>query len=115
MRASRATTAGLGAAVALLLLAGPLWAQSAKSPAPSRPKTQLTGVVNVNTATPEQLELLPGVGPTRAVSIIEHRKANGPFEHADDLEKVSGIGPKALERMRPHVAISGKTTAALEQ
>ena len=45
----------------------------------------------------------------------EYRKANGPFQGPGDLVAVSGIGERALERMRPHVATSGKTTAQLEQ
>lgn len=101
--------ATLGLLSALLLLPGLATAQSDGA----GPKTQLVGVVNINTATPEQLELLPGVGPTRARAIIEFRKAHGPFGTVDGLESVTGIGPVALERMRPHCAIRGKTTAEL--
>ncbi len=72
------------------------------------------GVVNINTATAEQLELLPGVGPARAAAIVAHRKQHGPFERAEDLVAVSGIGNKALARMKSHVVTRGKTTAHLE-
>ena len=99
------------AAVLVLLSAGTALADGTSK----APQTRLVGVVNVNTATPEQLELLPGVGPARARSIVEYRKANGPFQGPGDLVAVSGIGERALERMRPHVATSGKTTAQLEQ
>ena len=104
-------SAGLGLLVALLLLPGLAPAQSEGA----SPKTQLVGVVNINTATPEELELLPGVGPTRARSIVEYRKAHGPFENVAELEEVSGIGPRALERMHKHCAVSGKTTAELRR
>ena len=71
----------------------------------------LTGVVNVNSATAEELALLPGVGPAKAQAILEHRKAHGAFKRIEDLSEVKGIGDKALERMRPHITLDGKTTA----
>ena len=73
--------------------------------------TRLVGVVNVNLATAEQLELLPGIGPARAAAIIEHRVAKGPFAKVDDLVQVSGIGDKALAQIKPHCVLKGKTTA----
>jgi competence protein ComEA len=75
--------------------------------------TRLAGVVNVNLATAEELELLPGIGPARAAAIIEHRKAHGPFASVDDLVQVSGIGEKALAQIKPHCVLKGKTTARL--
>ena len=71
----------------------------------------LVGVVNINTATPEQLELLPNIGPARASSIVAHRREHGPFERVDDLALVSGIGEVALARLRAHCVVTGKTTA----
>ena len=96
--------AALCAAALLLALAGNAPAQT----------TKLEGVVNVNLATAEQLELLPGVGPARAAAIIAYRKQHGPFERPEDLVAVSGIGNKALARMKSHVVTRGKTTAHLE-
>jgi competence protein ComEA len=58
------------------------------------------GPVDVNTATVDELEVLPGVGPTTAASIIDHRERNGPFASLDDLLDVSGIGPAKLEALR---------------
>jgi competence protein ComEA len=71
----------------------------------------ITGVVNVNSATADELALLPGVGPARAQAILEHRKAHGAFKRVEELGEVKGIGDKALERLRPHVTLDGKTTA----
>ena len=78
--------------------------------APSR-KGGLEGVVNINTASAEQLQLLPGVGKSRAQAIVERRKENGGFTSIEQLQQVKGIGPAMLKRMRPHVALRGKTTA----
>ena len=72
------------------------------------------GLVNVNTATAEQLELLPGIGPARARAILELRRARGGFKSVEELEEVDGIGPAALERLRPHVTLTGKTTLGAE-
>ncbi len=89
-----------------LALAGPSLAQNA-SP-------QLAGVVNINTATPEQLELLPGIGEARAEAIVEMRKQRGGFKSVDELTDVKGIGDAAIERLRPFVRTEGKTTAQLK-
>jgi competence protein ComEA len=79
------------------------------------PQTRLVGVVNVNSASGEQLQLLPGIGPARARAVIAYRKAQGPFKTVEGLSQVSGIGERALERIRPHCVLKGKTTARLEQ
>jgi comEA protein len=71
----------------------------------------IIGVVNVNSATAEELSLLPGVGPAKAQAILEYRKEHGAFKRVEELSEVKGIGDKALERMRSHVALDGKTTA----
>jgi comEA protein len=74
-------------------------------------KPTVTGVVNVNTASREELQLLPGVGEVRAVAIVASRKQRGGFKKLDELLEVSGIGESMLQRMRPHVTLTGKTTA----
>lgn len=60
--------------------------------------------INVNTADAELLAELPGIGPSRAQAIIEDREANGNFESADDLTRVSGIGPATVDSFRDQVA-----------
>jgi len=75
---------------------------------------QLVGTVNINTATPEQLELLPGIGEARARAIVSMRKQRGGFKSVDELTEVKGIGEAALERLRPFVRTEGKTTAQLK-
>jgi competence protein ComEA len=56
--------------------------------------------VNINTATQELLETLPGIGPTTAKAIIDYRLENGPFATIDDLLKVPGIGPSTMEDLQ---------------
>ena len=65
--------------------------------------------VNVNTATLEELQSLPGVGASRAQAILNEREARGGFRSVDDLLDVKGIGPSGLERLRPHARTSGPT------
>jgi|SRR5579883_180139 len=60
--------------------------------------------INVNTATAEELQRLPGVGPATARNIIATRTAT-PFESVNDLDKVKGIGPKTLAKLRPFVVV----------
>ena len=59
--------------------------------------------VNINQATAEELENLPGVGPATAQKIVEDRETNGPFAAPEDLMRVPGIGAKKFESMREYV------------
>jgi competence protein ComEA len=68
------------------------------------------GVVNINTADAEQLQLLPRVGPALADRIITFRTDNGTFSSPDELVAVKGIGEKSLENLRPYLAVEGETT-----
>jgi competence protein ComEA len=61
--------------------------------------------VNLNTATAEQLDTLPGVGPVTAQSIIEWREENGGFTSVQELLEVDGIGPVTLQKLAPHVTV----------
>lgn len=57
--------------------------------------------VAINTATQAELERLPGIGPSLAAKIVADRAAKGPFRSVDDLDRVAGIGPATVERLRP--------------
>ena len=67
-------------------------------------------VVNINTATKEELTSLKGVGDKRAQEILDYRKKNGNFKSIDELEKVPGIGPGLMKQIRSDVTVSGKTS-----
>ncbi|MGA8139823.1 MAG: helix-hairpin-helix domain-containing protein [Desulfobaccales bacterium] len=62
--------------------------------------------LELNTASADDLKAIPGVGPALAQAIVSYRTAYGPFRTIDDLLQVSGIGPKKLENLRPHMVIS---------
>jgi competence protein ComEA len=62
-------------------------------------------VVNLNTATVQQLDTLPGIGPVTAAAIVAWRDANGKFSSVDQLAEVDGIGPGRLEKLRPLVRV----------
>lgn len=59
-----------------------------------------TAPVDLNTATTEQLDALPGIGPTTAQKIVDYRQANGPFRTVGDLEQVPGIGPSKVAQLK---------------
>lgn len=63
------------------------------------------GPIDLNTATVDQLESLPGVGPSIAAAIVEHRERSGPFRSVDDLLDVPGIGPARLDALRELVTV----------
>ncbi len=59
--------------------------------------------INVNTAGAELLAELPGIGPSKAAAIVEDREANGPYESAEDLTRVSGIGDGTVANLEDQV------------
>lgn len=64
-------------------------------------------VININTATAEDLQLLPGIGPLLAERIIAYREENGLFEIPGELMNVPGIGEKKLEEIWDHITTGG--------
>lgn len=65
-----------------------------------------TGKLDLNRASAAELESLPGIGPKLAARILAERTAHGPFRSLEDLAaRVSGIGPKSVERIRPYVVV----------
>lgn len=61
--------------------------------------------VNLNTASAEELQTLDGVGPATAADILEYRTQHGGFRSVEDLDQVSGIGPKTMEALRDKVVV----------
>jgi competence protein ComEA len=71
----------------------------------SPPSQPADGRVNINTATAEELEKLPGIGPAKAQAIVRDREQNGLFRRVEDLARVTGIGPKTVENLREHATV----------
>lgn len=70
-------------------------------------------LININSATAEELATLKGVGEAKARAIVTHREKNGPFKSVDDLDQVSGIGEKLMGSLRSQITIgSGHPQAA---
>jgi competence protein ComEA len=70
----------------------------------------VSGVINVNSATAEQIAFLPRVGIKLAERVVEYRKSNGPFKKIEDLMEVKGVGEKLFVALKPHLTVSGTTT-----
>lgn len=63
------------------------------------------GLVNLNTATQEDLQTLTGIGPSKANAILEYRESIGKFKEVDELKQVTGIGDKTFERLRDSISV----------
>jgi len=71
---------------------------------------QYAGYLNINTATYEQLLMLPDMGENMARNLIEYREANGPFSSVNGLIKVKGFWYTYIDQLRPYVRLEGENT-----
>jgi competence protein ComEA len=78
---------------------------ASKTPAPGSGTPKAGAVVDLNSATTEQLDALPGVGPVTAAAIVAWRQAHGKFTSVDQLADVEGIGPARLDKLRALVRV----------
>ena len=79
------------------------------SPSPAKKKPPAKPV-NINAATSEELQQVPGIGPATAQKILQMRKSYGPFKSVDDLLAIRGLGQKRLDKMRKYLTV-GKVPA----
>ena len=80
-----------------LLLYGMRFAPNGITVHPNRSVATEDARINVNTASAEDLEMLPGIGPALSAAIVAYREAQGPFREPEDLLQISGIGEKKLQ------------------
>ncbi len=78
---------------------------SAGAIAPTPAPAATPGLININTATVEELDSLPGIGPAIAQRIIDYRTENGPFAQTEDIMNVSGIGPATFEKIKDLITV----------
>jgi competence protein ComEA len=72
---------------------------------PAASKALPSSPVNINTATVEQLETLPGIGPSTAARIVADRDQNGPFPTIEDLTRITGIKEGTMAKIRPYISV----------
>jgi comEA protein len=84
---------------ATLMFFAPILARAQTKPAPAQ-------AVDLNTATVEQLQQLPGIGSVRAKAIVEFREKSGPFQRVEDLLAIRGISKSRFEKLRPYVIVT---------
>lgn len=99
----RLTAGALAVVLAVLMTTGV--AVAAGKPAPA-------GKVNLNAASAQQLEELPGVGPKLAARIVEYRQKSGAFKSIQDLMNVKGIGEKNFEKLQGFLSLGDAPKAA---
>ncbi len=80
---------------------------SNRSEAESTAPLGTNGKININTATVDQLTLLPDIGPKLAQRIVDYREEHGAFSRVEDLLLVEGIGEKRLEELRDYITVGG--------
>ena len=108
MRTSLATALAICGAI---LTAAPGYSSSTTQQA-APPAAQGAPALNLNAATVDQLETLPGIGRKTAERIIEYRTKNGGFKRIEDLMNVKGIGEKSFLKLKPLIAVPLKTDKA---
>ena len=98
-------------ATALLLAAAATPASAQEKPAGNAPAAKST-LLDLNAATVQQLESLPGIGAKTAARIVEQRQKSGGFKKIEELMNVKGIGEKSFLKLKPLVSVPAKTEKA---
>jgi competence protein ComEA len=95
-------TKGMALSVIAALLVVPLLARQAQPPQAGKTAVDK---ININSATLDDLQKLPRIGPKVAQRILDFRKQNGPFKRVEDLMKVKGIGEKTFTQLKEQITV----------
>ena len=109
MRTSLTTALAICGAI---LTASPGYPNPIQQTAPPASQAESKQAINLNAATVDQLETLPGIGRKTAERIIEYRTKSGGFKRIEDLMNVKGIGEKSFLKLKPLIAVPLKTDKA---
>lgn len=103
----------IAAVVVFAFAVVPVMAQEAgKTEKPAKPaKPAIEGKLNINTATAEQIDMLPGMSAKKAAAVVEYRTKNGKFKTLEDLMKVPGIKQKKVDKIKDYIIFEGESTA----
>ena len=108
----RTTIASVLAICGTILIASPALATTTQQGTPAATAAASKPLLNLNTATADQLETLPGIGSKTAERIIEFRTKSGGFKRIEDLMNVKGIGEKSFLKLKPLIVVPVKTDKA---
>jgi competence protein ComEA len=72
------------------------------------PTPTVTYPINLNTATAQELEALPGIGPSKSAQIIAYRQQKGPFKKIEEIQNISGFGPATFEKLKDLITVSSQ-------
>lgn len=92
--------------LALILSSMALVATAAEQDSSSQQMQATSAKVDINSATVEQLQALPGIGPALAQRIVEHREMQGPFKSIEGIKAVKGVGEKKFESIQAMITVS---------
>jgi len=109
MKTLKACSMVIAVCVMIAFAVVPVLAQE-KEEAAQPKKPAIEGKLNINTATAEQIDMLPGMSKRKAAAVVEYRTKNGKFKTLEDLMKVPGIKQKKIDKIKDYVIFEGETT-----
>jgi competence protein ComEA len=95
----------VAAAALATFIAAPSVSAQSKASGQASAKPQVTGTININTASTAELERLPGIGAKTAGRVIEYRQKNGPFKKVEELMNVRGVGEKNFLKLKNQISV----------